>query len=107
MANTIVRSKNAVQLSAIDSNWLWSGSFPGYDNGLHIVTVVFETGITSANTLVLRDGTTTGPQLLGVTMANDLFDTYFFHGALLRPVLLFSEQTFTAGATFSICFERR
>lgn len=107
MANTITRSKNAVQLSSIDSNWLWSDSFPGYDNGLHMVTVVFETGITSNNTLILREGSTTGPQILGVTLANDSFDTYFFHGALLRPVMLFSEQTFTSGATFSICFERR
>lgn len=107
MANTITLSKNGIMLSAIDSNWLWSDSFPGYDNGIHVVTIVFKAGITSDNTIILRDERTTGPQLLAVTHATGVMDTYNYHGALISPVLLYSEQTFTSGALFSICFERR
>jgi len=106
MANTITVSKNVVALSAIDSNYLWTESKPGNVNGLPVFTVMFQAGGTSANTLVLRDGSLTGPIFLSVTLANDVTDTFPFVGAILRPVMAIADQTFTSGAIWSFCFGR-
>jgi hypothetical protein len=104
MANTITYSKNVIALSAIDSNYLWTETLPSHVNGIPVFTIMFSAGITSANTLVLRDVSLTGPIFLSVTLANDTTQTYPFVGALLSPVMAIADQTFTSGAIWSVCY---
>jgi len=106
MANTITRSKNVISLSAMDSNYLWSESLPGHVNGVPVFAVMFRAGGTSANTLILRDGGTTGAIFLSVTLAATVTETFPLVGAILRPAMLYSEQTFTTGAMWSFLFGR-
>lgn len=104
MANTITRSKNAITLSAMDSNYVWSVAMPGYPNGVPVFAIAVRAGGTSANTLIVRDGSTTGPIILSVTLAADTYDTYLFGGCPLRPSMLYSECTFTTGALWGFVF---
>jgi hypothetical protein len=89
MANTIVYTKNVVALSAIP-----------------VVTITFTAGITSNNTLVLRDGSITGPIFLTVIHAANAFDTFLIGGAVISPVMVVADCTFTSGATWSFLYGR-
>lgn len=106
MPNTITVSKNVIALSAMDSDYLWTESLPSHVHGIPVFTLMFRAGGTSANTLVLRDGSLTGPIFLSVTLANDVTDTFPFVGAILSPVMVIANCTFTSGALWSICFGR-
>lgn len=106
MANTITVSKNVIALSVMDSNYLWTESLPSHVHGIPVFTLMFQAGSISANTLILRDGSLTGPIFLSVTLAADVTDTFPFVGALLSPAMVFTDCTFTAGGLWSICFGR-
>ena len=104
MANTITPGPNVVSLTAVDSDYLWTESLPGHVNGVPIFAIVFRAGNTSANTLVLRDGSLTGGIFLSVTLALDVTQTYLFGGAILRPCMEFTDCTFTTGHLWNFVF---
>lgn len=106
MANTITKSKNVIALSAIDSNYLWTESLPGHKNGVPVFVISFTAGITSNNILVLRDSSLTGPVFLTITHATGVGDTYLIGGAMLSPVMVVADCTFTSGATWSFLYGR-
>jgi hypothetical protein len=104
MANTITVSKNVIALSAMDSDYQWTENLPSHVHGIPVFAITFTAGITSNNTLVLRNGSLTGPAFFKVVLAANAFETFLFGGALLQLCMEYTDCTFTSGATWSFLF---
>ena len=102
MANTIVKSRQAVTLSAIDSDWSLLESFPGrhvfYIAGIQF----FAAGV---DTLILRDGSITGPVIFKYTSTAAHNINLAYLGLPCVPYYDFSECTISGATTsFTVCF---
>jgi len=105
--NTFNRSKVCLDIATIDSDWLWSDTWPGHGDGVPVHSIHFiATG--AADECVLRDGSITGPIVFHrvVTAVGDQVPSYF-GGNVIQLALDFSEGTYTALSHIIIVLDRK
>jgi len=100
-ANTVSRSGNVITISSIDSDWLWSDTFPLLAK-VPVIAIFFK-GAAADDACVIKEGSASGPAFFDVKV-NDSYDQRqgLYGGAKLRPVLDYSAGTYTAGSTVTI-----
>ena len=102
MANTITKSKGMLNLSALDSDWLWSTTYPGHLQGIPIWSIAIKAH--AAGTIcILREGSLTGPIVFHreCVAVGDQVPSYY-GGELIQLVLEFSDGTYGANAVICI-----
>lgn len=96
-ANTVTVTGNVIEITDIDSDWSWSDSFPSHES-LPIGAVIFKPGAAD-DQCVLEEATTSGASFFDVTASDEYSEKGMnFSGARLRPVLDFSDGTYSAGS---------
>lgn len=104
MANTLNLKGFTLEISNIDSDWLWNETFTHekYARGLRINFIQFNPTAAS-DKCVIKEESDEGPQSFYVTAenANNQKRAYYY-GTPMKPVLDFSAGTFTAGCTVII-----
>ncbi len=102
MANEINRVGAVINISDIDSDWLWSYTFPDYPE-IKIQSIQFNPGAVDDH-CVIKNGSDTGPPFFDVTGEDADYDQRNkpYHGAKLMPVLDFSDGTYSAGSSVQI-----
>ena len=104
MANTINQRGFTVQISDVDSDWSWRDTFtdPKYANGIPINFIQFN-GVGSSDKCSIKEEDDAGPECFfaQISQANDQRRAYY-HGTPIKPVLDFSEGTYTAGSSVTI-----
>jgi hypothetical protein len=103
VANTILRTGPVVHISAIDSDWLWSDTFPQLAN-IPVQSIQFN-GAQQADRCIIKEGSAAGAILFDFT-ADDIYDQHplILNGVHLRPVLDFSAGVFTTNSTVIFIF---
>ncbi len=102
MANTFTRTKGTLMISDIDSDWLWSTTFPGNLQGIAVQSIHF-IAHAAANICVLRDGSLTGPIVFhrNAVAVGDQVPSYF-NGELIQLTLAVANGTYGANAFICI-----
>lgn len=102
-ANTITRTGNFVTIEDIDSDWLWSDTFPNYPK-IRLVGIQFNPGL-AADQCIIFENTVSGSTIMDVT-AEDVYDQrYKPVGVDSRPVLDFSAGTYSSGSKIIFTFD--
>jgi hypothetical protein len=110
MSNTVYTDGRIVNISAIDSDWLWNnatnGIIRGGDNNVNLAYIYFVPGA-AAERLKIHSGQAAGMILFdsgAVTAAGDVrvFGPFPHPGFYCKPVLDFSEGTYANAATMII-----
>lgn len=96
MANTVSTTGYATNISAMDSNFIWSTTFLGQTH-LKLNSIEFIPGATD-DVLIVRNGGTTGAIIFKVKCENDYDQRIkYFHGTRYCPCILYSECTLSPG----------
>ena len=107
MVNTFIRSFATFNITDIDSDWLWSTTWPGNLQGIPVYSIHFVA--TGANDLcILRDGSITGPIVfhrLAVAVGDQV--PSYFGGNLVQLALDFSEGVYTAASYIVVVLDRK
>ena len=92
MANTVEETTQQILLSAIDSNW-------DYGERTFLQSIVAQPGA-AGDKFSIRDGSATGPLLIpnSTSLAGEAFQVTWPRGLRVKPFLVFSECTLSAGA---------
>lgn len=102
-ANTITRTGNFVTIEDIDSDWLWSDTFPNYGS-VRLIGIQFNPGAADDQCVILEN-TVSGSPIMDVT-ALDVYDQrYKPVGVNARPVLDVSAGTYSSGAQVIFTFD--
>lgn len=106
MANTFVRSKFCLNITDIDSDWLWSDTWPGHDRGVPVQSIHF-VATAAADKCIIRDGSITGPVVFHriATAVGDQVPSYY-GGNLIQLALDFSEGIYTADSVIIINLDK-
>ena len=100
-ANTVTNGKNTTIISAIDSDWSFTSRF-GKDRhaseGVRVHAIMFFPAAT--NDVCVIEDATTGARIF-YAKAADAYDAriVYLNGVKVRPLLDFSDGTYTAGST--------
>lgn len=105
-ANTIVYGEGTytITFTAIDTDWLWTDTFPVQSDGISIIAIRFNPGAAS-DQCIINAGTVSGPDLFDSSVAASTADgtiQYYDPSVKLRPVLDVSDGTYNAGAKLTI-----
>lgn len=103
MANTITKGPNSLSIAVLDTDWLWSTTYPMFRSGKKIAAIAIVSG-SGTDTIVIRDGAVAGPVVFSVTTAVSV--TYPFGGAKVRPCLDATDLTITAGCVLGFWFAK-
>ena len=104
MANTITVDGPFITFSSMDSDWLWSTQWPwAADTGIPLWSIGFfwDTG---TDKCVVSQGSIAGPVIFSVDLDSDgAFEqnsqhTKYFGGAMVKPVIDFSQGSYGATA---------
>lgn len=100
MANTIVKKGLIIDITDIDSDWLYSATVN--DTGLFLESIQFDPVQADDECIIKEDGET-GAIIFHAKCA-DAYDQKikYFHGERKHPFLDFSDGTFTAGTRILI-----
>ena len=104
MANTINYKGFTIQISAIDSDWLWSDTMPDakYKNGIPINFIQFNPGAEN-DVCSFKEANDAGPEVAYFkAFTNAEPRRAYFFGTFIKPILDFSAGTFSAGANVII-----
>jgi hypothetical protein len=106
MANTFVRSKLVLNITDIDSDWLWSDTWKLHKEGVPVYSIHF-IATAAADACVLRDGSITGPVVFHriAVAVGDQVPSYF-GGNIIQLALDFSEGVYTADSVIVITLDR-
>jgi hypothetical protein len=95
MANSITTARNIVSL-VVDSDWLWSTTFPALAEGLRVHSITFVPG--SANDkCVIKHTSDAGATIFHELCPDAGSKTVYFDGALLPLCLDFSDGVYNSG----------
>lgn len=102
MGNTINKVGKFVELSALDSDWTWTETFPGALNGIAIEYIAF-LAIGDGDKLSIKEGSATGPHIYPprCVKAQGPLDPLYVNGTC-KPVLDYDKGTFSSGASVII-----
>jgi len=106
MANTISLDGNVLQISAIDTDWTWSDTFPAYKypNGIKIESIRFDTAA-STDVCIIKQVDGTGERLFkasGHTVEAVDEKIQYFNGVRLKPFLDVGDGVYNAAASVTI-----
>ena len=108
MPNTFdptTENPETLNISDIDSDWLWSDSFDSIYPDVRIISIQFNPGATDDH-CVIKEGSAAGHPIFDVTCENEYDQRIEYKKKkALRPVLDFSAGTYSAGSTIKIEFD--
>jgi len=104
-ANTINQVDGVVEVSAIDSDWVFTETFSDVTSGMRLISIQFNPGAAD-DVCVVKNGSDTGPALMNV-ICMDAYDqrVKYFDSAIRRPYLDYSACTLSSGATVIFGFD--
>jgi len=102
-ANVVKRLPFSVTIDTIDADWDWGVSGNSEDVNPRINSITFVPG-DDTDYLTVRDGSLTGPIIFYALALNTDEKVQYYHGALIWPVIEFSEIV-VAGGTHYVLFE--
>lgn len=109
MANTISHNNNNIILSSLDSDWVWTDTLSDlkFATGVHVVSIQFIPGA-SDDRCVIDDTEIGGGIQFDSGPCADTYDTKikYYQPKLMRPVLDFSDGTYSAGSSIIIEYSR-
>jgi len=106
MANTFTKSSFCLNISALNSDWLWSETWPGHDRGVPVWSIHFLAAAANDKCFI-KDGSLTGPIVfhrLAVAIGDQV--PSYFGGGLIRLALDFSDGTYNAASVVIITLDR-
>lgn len=104
MANTITNDGKVVQISAIDSDWTWTDTFPRTTEGIKIHSIAFHTAA-ATDVCIIKQTNASGPRLFkasGHSVETVEERVQYFHGQRLKPFLDVGDGAYNAGAVVVI-----
>lgn len=103
-ANTVNVKGNIIEISNIDSDWIWSTDFttainPDYAYGVRTIAIIFIPGATD-DKLSIKWASATGPELFPSTKCMDEYDPkqINYAGERMKLFLDYSDGMFSAGS---------
>ena len=105
MANTIVLTDSVISISDIDSDWNWYDTLAAFATskvGVKIQSIHFKPGATDDECIISNE-TIDGAPIFNAKCA-DVYDdkTRYYDGKELKPVLDFSDGSYSAGSSVQI-----
>lgn len=96
-AATVNRVDNVVTITAIDADWTWTDTFPGWGPGMRVISIEFIGGAVDDH-LVVKNETDAGPTLMDRYIDDVKFSTTkTLFGARVKPMIDFSACTLSVG----------
>ena len=89
-----------IELTALDSDWVWTDTFPGALNGIAVDWISFSVGATATvDVCSIKEGSATGPSIFPrqPLAATSPAHIVYYNGKSIKPVLDFSACTLSAG----------
>ena len=97
--------KNVLLIGSVGAvDWLWTDALPGNRAGIRIYAITVM--LAGADTIILREGSLTGPVWFKYVSTGAANEVIYFGGVLQRPVMVASEQTMDPGSKFAIVYEK-
>jgi hypothetical protein len=86
------------------SNFVWTTEFPEQPEGIKVEEI--QVKFSAANdAIVMRTHRTTGAEVLNFLSLDGTTVAKLFHGALMKPIILHSEQTYGTAANWRIIIQ--
>jgi hypothetical protein len=101
------RSGNVILIEPAEhpnQDWAWTDTFPQSTSGIKVKAVLFTPGAADDH-CVIEEGSVNGPSFFDVTCPSAEEKGFPFAGATLRPVMDYSEGTYSSGAKIMIILE--
>ncbi len=107
MANAFTRSTNCLEISSLDSDWVWTDTYPGNAHGIPVWSIYFMAH-QAVDLCVLQEDSITGPIVfhrLAVAVGDQVPN--YYGGNLIKLVLDFSSGIYTAGSVIIIMLDKK
>ncbi len=108
MANTFVRSNHCLDITDLDSDWVWTDTYPGNAHGIPVWSIQLVATGASDLCILREDIIETGPVVfhrLAVAVGDQV--PSYFGGNLLKLTLDFSQGVYTALSHVIIILDKK